>query len=79
MERDLCGLNLYDLNTMYEREAERLNTALLNGALWEELKDQRKNVTELAIAIHKKTQVINSNPAESVYRKESDAPESFGK
>jgi len=75
MERDLCGLNLDDLNTMYEREEASLNTALLNGALWEEVRDQRKNVTELAIAIHKKTQIINSNPAESVYRKDSEAPE----
>ena len=59
---------------MYERERASLDTALLNGALWEEVKDQRKIITELSITIHKQTQVINSNPAESVYRKNSEAP-----
>lgn len=57
------------LRETYEDEASKLKTSLLNGDSWEEMKDQRKKVTELAIALHKK--INNSaNPAESIDRSE---------
>ena len=53
------------LRTLYEKENEELKTRLLNGALWEEVKDQRLRITELSIALHKKLKTIKgSNPAE---------------
>ena len=57
------------LRDVYEKESAKLKASLLNGTPWEEMKDQRQRVTELAIALHKK---INSsgNPAESVDRSE---------
>jgi hypothetical protein len=66
MNLDLSGLDLDTLKAMYEKEEMNLKTKLLNGALWEEVKEQRKTVTELSIALHrKKFQSIQAlNPAE---------------
>jgi len=69
MERKLWGLDLNILKNMYDREAASLKTALLNGASWDEVKDQRRKVTELSIAIHK-LRYRSGNPAESSSRKE---------
>ena len=67
MDKNLCGLDLNILKTMYEKEATVLKNALLNGASWEEVKDQRRKVTELAIAMHK-LRYRTGNPAESSSR-----------
>ena len=69
MEMNWSELDLDALRDAYETEASRLKTSLLNGASWEEMKDQRKKVTELAIALHKKINT-SANPAESVDRNE---------
>ena len=69
MERNLCSFELEALKKLYETEAEKLTVSLLNGATWEEVKDQRKLVTDLAIAVHKKKH-SNSNPAETSMRKD---------
>lgn len=69
MERNLCSFELEALKKLYEAEAEKLTVSLLNGATWEEVKDQRKLVTDLAIAVHKKKH-SNSNPAETSMRKD---------
>jgi len=47
----------YDLATLrqlYEEEKEALSQSLLQGLSWEQLADQRRNVTDLSIAIHRK-------------------------
>ena len=62
-------LNLDELREVYERESTRLKTSLLNGSSWDELKEQRLKVTELAIALHKKINT-SANPAESTGRDE---------
>lgn len=55
-----------DLKAIYERENEVLQSRLLNGELWEQVKDQRQKVTELSIALHKKLQAsLGAHPAES--------------
>jgi hypothetical protein len=69
MEMNWSELDVDSLREVYETEASRLKTSLLNGASWEEMKDQRKKVTELAIALHKKINA-SGNPAESVDRSE---------
>ena len=69
MERNECSFELEALKQLYEAEAEKLTLSLLNGASWEEVKDQRKLVTDLAIAIHKMKHA-NSNPAETSLRKD---------
>lgn len=69
MEMNWSELDLDYLKQIYEAEASRLKTSLLNGATWEEMKDQRKRVTELAIALHKKMNT-STNPAESADRSE---------
>jgi hypothetical protein len=62
-------LDVDELKNVYERESAKLKASLLNGSSWEELKDQRQKVTELAVALHKKIN-SSSNPAESTDRSE---------
>jgi len=62
-------LGVEELKDVYEKESTKLKASLLNGTPWEELKDQRQKVTELAIALHKKINT-SSNPAESTDRSE---------
>lgn len=62
-------LDVDALKDAYEKEAAKLKASLLNGSSWEEMKDQRQKVTELAIALHKKINA-SGNPAESVDRSE---------
>lgn len=69
MESNWNELDLDSLKLMHEKESSNLRTALLNGATWEEVKDQRKRVTELSIALHKKINA-SGNPAESTDRSE---------
>ncbi|MBO9682506.1 MAG: hypothetical protein J7502_07560 [Flavisolibacter sp.] len=58
-----------ELRETYEKESAKLKASLLSGTSWEELKEQRLKVTELAIALHKKINT-SSNPAESTDRSE---------
>lgn len=65
MNLDLSHHDPDSLKALYERENEELKARLLNGALWNEVKEQRFRVTELSIALHKKIQKIQgTNPAE---------------
>jgi hypothetical protein len=54
MQHDLTHLDLVALLGLYNKEINNLKTKLLNGENWEDLKDHRRIVTELAAAIHKK-------------------------
>ena len=67
MEKELVNFDLETLHFLYTEETNKLRRALINGASWEEVKDQRKNVTELAIALHKKTN-SSVNPSEHPLR-----------
>jgi hypothetical protein len=65
MNFDPSSLDLDTLKAMYQKEEETLKSKLLNGALWHEVKENRKIVTELSIALHKKYQSLQGlNPAE---------------
>ena len=57
------------LKNNYEKELANLKALLLGGSSWDDMKDQRKKVTELAIALHKKMNT-SGNPAESTDRSE---------
>lgn len=67
MEMNWSDLDTDALRDAYEKESAKLKASLLNGTSWEEMKDQRKKVTELAIALHKKINT-SGNPAESLDR-----------
>ena len=69
MEINWMGLGVDELRHVYETESSKLKASLLSGVSWDELKDQRKKVTELAIALHKKINT-SDNPAESADRSE---------
>lgn len=53
MKHELREKNLQTLLSLYNLEIDTLKEKLLNGESWENLQIQRRNVTELAIAIHK--------------------------
>jgi len=66
---DFYHHDLDSLKALYKRENEELKSKLLNGALWEEVKDQRLRVTELSIALANKLQSdLTNNPAEFPFR-----------
>ena len=49
----------------------KLREKLLQGARWQEVRSQRRDVTELATAIYERLNRSLSNPAEFNSRKES--------
>ena len=65
-ERDWGSMPIHILRQEYLKECTALHTTLLEGALWEEVRDQRITVTRIAQAIHRKTGI--TNPAESLLR-----------
>jgi len=69
MDMNWSEMDLGLLKNSYEKELANLKALLLSGSSWEEMKDQRKKVTELAIALHKKINT-SGNPAESTDRRE---------
>jgi hypothetical protein len=71
MDSSLSEFDVDTLRALYERESGRLRQALLEGVSWDELRDQRKNVTELAAAIHKRRHATD-NPAEASRRNDPE-------
>jgi hypothetical protein len=69
MKPNWSELGVDELRDAYEKESAKLKASLLSGTSWEELKNQRQKVTELAIALHKKINT-SANPAESADRSE---------
>ena len=76
MQLELKDKDLATLLALYNGEVDTLRAKLLNGEPWEELTQQRKRITELAIAIHKQHHlVVSTNPAEFPQSKvSSEAP-----
>lgn len=54
MTTDLATTHLEVLKSMYAREERRLAEALIEGESWEAVQEQRRIVTEIAAAIHKR-------------------------
>jgi hypothetical protein len=53
MHIETKGKELSALLDLYNKEIDLLKSKLLNGIPWEELVPERRNITELAIAIQK--------------------------
>jgi hypothetical protein len=53
MHIETTGKDLPALLELYNKEIDTLKSKLLNGIPWENLVNVRRNITELAIAIHK--------------------------
>jgi hypothetical protein len=70
-ENEFTKLPLEDLRKEYQKRCSELHTALVGGALWDEVRDQRVTVTRIAQEIHWRTQQM-SNPAESSIRNDPD-------
>jgi hypothetical protein len=70
MRNRLGGLDFDTLSMLYEKERQHLTNALLNGASWEEVQEQRRLVTLLAIERHRK--MPPANPAEQQVRNDTE-------
>ena len=64
MNREFYRLELDELQALYKEETNRLHAELIAGTSWENLKEQKIKVTELAITIHRKKYPLYFNPAE---------------
>jgi hypothetical protein len=79
MQTEIKDHDLQTLLVLYNQEIDMLKEKLLNGETWDNLKKHRKNITELAIAIHKNGYILpnklQGNPAEfPQIEKKSDQP-----
>ena len=70
MEINLKGLGVEELRNLFSKTERELQTALLNGASWEEVKSKRNLVTEIAIELHKKKFPSSGSPADTAFRTE---------
>jgi hypothetical protein len=68
---NLQNIDLEALKRMHESAVFKLQTALLNGATWDEVQEQRELLIELAVAIHKKQPTYFLHPAEAHQRNRS--------
>jgi hypothetical protein len=70
MKRDWDNLDINQLQHLYKQNAEQLEYRLLRGASWQEVNDQRRDVTELAIEIFQRLNPTSFfNPSEHPQRK----------
>lgn len=63
-------LDINQLQHLFQESKRQLDRSLLHGASWQELRDQRNDVTELATAIYQRLNPQSVNPAEQSSRKE---------
>ncbi len=66
MEKDLGSLDSVALKTLYDKHLQELSDALLNGADWKDLQEQRFILTEISKLISKRGGT--NNPAEYANR-----------
>jgi hypothetical protein len=75
-KNEFSQLPLEDLRKEYQKRCSELHAALVDGALWDEVRDQRVTITRIAQEIHWRSQQM-TNPAESSIRNdpEKDSPQ----
>ncbi|GAB4093193.1 hypothetical protein [Flaviaesturariibacter terrae] len=74
MKEELHHINLDSLVRMHQTASFRLQAALLNGATWQEVHEQRELVTELSIAIQKRRSRGGHPAADSERRDVNPSP-----
>jgi hypothetical protein len=64
-QNDLWTMDKEQLNALYEREMEHLQQRLLNGASWDETRNDRKQLAAISSILYKKHNPEHfRNPAE---------------
>lgn len=61
------NIDYYTLAEQYLKETGELRQSLLEGVPWEDLRNKKNLITQLAIALHRR-KPYNFNPAESPSR-----------
>jgi hypothetical protein len=71
MDINFNYISTEQLAELYLKADKELEKALISGATWEDIKDKRRIVTELAIELHKKRnpEDFGSTPADTQIRK----------
>jgi flagellar biosynthesis chaperone FliJ len=62
------NLDINQLQHLYHEYSRQLERRLLHGASWDEVAEQRQDVTALAVTIYKRLNPHDSNPAENNLR-----------
>ena len=70
MKNEWANLDINQLQYLYQESSRQLERSLLRGSSWQEIRDQRNDVTELAVAIYQRLNPKAVNPAEQSSRKE---------
>ena len=70
MKNEWENLDINQLQHLYKESSRQLESSLLHGASWQEVRPQRQDVTDLAIAIYLRLNPKSVNPAEKSSRKE---------
>ena len=68
MERELENLDATTLKSLYDRHMQALSDALLNGAAWQDVQEERNLLIKLSRLLHRSgtghpaEQAIRNNP-----------------
>ncbi|WP_121357708.1 hypothetical protein [Flavisolibacter nicotianae] len=68
MERELENLDVATLSALYDRHMQALSNALLNGAAWQDVQEERKRLIAISKLLHRggmghpAEQAIRNNP-----------------
>ena len=65
MERELENLDGATLKTLYDRHMQALSNALLSGADWKDVQEERRRLITLSKLLHRRG---TSHPAEEAIR-----------
>lgn len=73
MESEYAHLSLEQLASLYLRADAELKSALLEGKSWEELREKKVHLTQLALQLHQRNSFDHrrSSPADEQIRKEN--------
>ncbi len=65
MKKNLLQLDLEILKNLYATKESEIESAILSGASWEEVRIQRQTLSDLSLALHHKLQHHhNASPAD---------------
>ena len=69
MKASFARMDYLKLEQLYSSKSMELERALLSGAPWNAVRQKRKQLSELSVAMHHRLQQRNISPAESEIRK----------
>ena len=70
METDYSDYDLSSLKALYEKQARNLRHKLLSGYTWQEVQEERRQMTKIASVLYKRSALWSGLPGDYVpYKK----------